>query len=456
MSDDDHQLRLGGTWLKSDELSPVDAQLEAELLRLLPLHDVSQPPAERPPAPLAAATDAGAAPKLLLRIGKADHEAVADAIGHAGLTPAGVLVALTERPVVLRKAGAASAANGIAFGGDPGFFRCVLDDYRKGDAFKKLKFAPSDEHGPWRLDELEGGEAAKVARAVLEEQADRHRGLLVGATVAFEAPEDPALDVAEALLKGTLRARSAWGRITLLAPLIVRMKGFMDLESQLKLVRRLRRYRPDAFLLHLDGVEAASSGRRLAAALRLALLLQAGGVPVILARAGPLRRLFAAYGVAGYEVGLGRFERFLLSDFTGTGGGGTDPAKVEIPSLACALSRELALLGLAHDVLPEEWCPCASCDGRRLGACLDRTIAHDAAIVAAEAAALGGVPVAARIDALGDTVANATHLVEQLLEAGVDVRAQTTHLARWAKAMEIAAEWELGDADQLRSLRRAA
>ena len=53
----------------------------------------------------------------------------------------------------------------------------------------------------------------------------------------------------------------------------------------------------------------------LVAAIRLALVLQQTGRPVVLGRADVLSYLFLAFGIAGIERGLGRAHGFRLSDF---------------------------------------------------------------------------------------------------------------------------------------------
>lgn len=425
---------------KSLDLSPVDVQLQSRILRLLPLHGVGPHEPRRPP-PVLAADRNPSCQRILLRVGSGDYRAVTAAVDSGRLNAAAILTALTERRGVIRAAGDTARAAGIPFGTDPMFFRCAMDGFRTPQSFRHLSYAPPEGTGPWRS--LSAEHWRRLARAVVEEQVHRQSGVLVSATIAVAHAADPALDIAVELLAASLGARSAWGPVPLIAPIFADLRGFLDLPSQRELVRRFSGASPEAFLLNLDGAHAGARPERIAGALRLMLLLQESAAPVYAGRSGPMRRLLSAYEVAGVECGIGRLDRFQLTDFAGSGGPGSQPAKVEIASLLTSLPPTLARTALQSGVLPED-------DE------VTDTVANNAAVLAAEARADEQRTPAERRDALRSDLVQGRHFAEQLMERGVDVRSYTAPLRTWLKAMELADAWGLHDVARLRAQLRDA
>lgn len=426
---------------RSRDLGSVEPTVSRRLLRLLPLHGVDGDTPRRPPPPLSTGGEPRA-PRVVLRVGASDYEAVSAVIGHH-LRPAAVAVALSEKPAIIAAAGRAARRAGVPFGTDPVFFRCVLDGVRRPQTFARLSYAPAPDAGPWR--NLSPAAWRQLARAAVEEQIHREAGLLFSATVPIAGPADPALEIAVALLEATIAARAAWGNSALIAPIIIDLRQFLDLASQRRLVRRLAAQRPEAFLVHLDGLHAGARPQTIAAALRLLLLLQEAAAPVLLGRAGALRRLANAYELAGYEVGMGRLDRFALSDFRGSGGGGPKPAKLEVPELVTALPPALVRQAVLAGVLPE------ADDGD------PDPIARNARVVSDEALGAARRTPAQRRALLRDDLVAAGHLAADLAARDIDVSSYTGPLRTWAKAMEIADAWGLHDIARLRaSLRDVA
>jgi hypothetical protein len=392
------------------------------------------------------------APAVLLRIGERDLTDVCEVVDKV-ITPAGLVVTLSDRRHVIVAANQASRRVEVALLTDPVFFRCVLDGGRISDALSAQRYAPPPEHGCWQLEDLSGAPLKELVRAVFEAQADRQRGAWMAPTVLYTA-EPKTLRVNHALLKASIDTRPAFGREPLIAPLIIDTGAFDTVEDQVRLVSALADLTLDGYLVSLSGSEAA--GERLAAKLRLLLLLNTLGVPVVLAKAGPLRAFALALGLAGFETGLGRLERFALSDFFGGGGQGNNPAKFEITQILTALRPDLAYRARNSGVLGEQPCACDACtNGWRPGDAKG-TVHHDASVIAADVKAALGLDVSRGIAELRTAVSQARRTVDDLLEAGVDVQHETQHLARWAETIEIVKRWGLDEPDAAHRLRNAA
>jgi hypothetical protein len=211
-------------------------------------------------------------------------------------------------------------------------------------------------------------------------------GALGGAFV-IRAVDDAWLPVNQELLRIGADAAAGWSS-PFIGVLPLRMMGFDQLEAQRLLVRALAARRPDAWLLQADGLSEDSSPQRIVATLRLALLLQATGAPVIVGRAGALRRLFWAFGVGGAEFGLGRLLRFSVPDFTksGRGPGPVPGPRFEMPSLCSSLPNDLAQWLVEHEFVAEAACSCPAClQAEPPGTDFGTTVEHDAHVVVGQA-----------------------------------------------------------------------
>jgi hypothetical protein len=441
----------------SKDLTAVDAKLLTAPLRLLPLYDPPQVEDRRSPdRPFDLRAQTPDAPAVVLRVGKQDFRHVCSAVGTA-IEPASVVVALSEERRVVAEASRAAGRAQVPFGTDPVFFRCVLPKTRISASLGKLRYAPTVEHGPWLPHELSAEAVTRLTREVFAEQSGRQRGVWIGATAAVSGLDDGSLLLAETLLEASLKTRSTWGRDALLAPLVVNIGAFTTFESQLQLAQALNRHKPEAYVVALAGLNAGSGPERIATAMRLLLILQASGIPVLLARAGPLRHWAVAFGLAGYETGLGRLERFDLGDFRGSGGAGSWPAKFEIPPVLTALRPEIAGRVLASNALAAETCGCDACVAGWKSADAEATVVHDASVITDEISAATGHAVDHRVRDLRRRISEARHMIDDLFEAGVDIRRHTTHLGTWAQALELAIQWGLDDTDGLqRQVRQAA
>jgi hypothetical protein len=427
----------------SRDLADAEPGVADRILTLLPLHVIAggHGDASGPDGLTANAPD-NVLQSVIVRVSKTDYRAVVKLIGPV-LRPVAVLLALTEQAGVVKAAADAAREHAVKLGLDPVVFRFGLDGFRSTKSTAKLGYVPAEGDGPLR--DLTDEQLRTTARLAIQEQAYRHQGLLVGATVVVGAIDDPALDAAVTLLDASVAARATWGTDPILAPLVLDLAGFLELRSQVKLVRRLARARrPEAFHVALDRLHAGARAERIAVALRLLVLLEQSVAPVYLAKSGQLRRLVAAYDLGGYEVGLGRLDRFSLGDFTGDGGGGAPPAKVEIPSLIAALPIELAHRVLASGIVPES---SESADIVRWNAeCLAEQARLDASRSPAE-----------RRAALRNDLTGAQHLLAELHAAGIEIpKRYTGQLRTWPKAMDLADAWGLHDAGRIRALREQA
>lgn len=436
----------GETRFRSKELSAVDAELLGAPLRLLPLYDAPQVAERRlgGGTSFVVASDANVAPGVLLRVSGTDFSHVCSAVGEV-IEPAAIVVALSEERKVVAAASRAAGRAHVPFAADPVFFRCALRGARIPKSLGDLRYAPGVRHGPWKAGELTPAAVRRLVREVFSEQSGRQRGLWFGATV-LASGHDGSLPLVDQLLGASIRTHASWGRDPLIAPLVIDVAAFATVGSQLRLARLLAHHRPQAYFVAVAGLHAGSSAGRIVSALRLLLILQAGGVPVLLAKAGPLRRWAAAFGLAGYECGLGRLERFNLNDYRGVAGGpGFWPAKFEIPALLAALQPALAARVLASGVLSDEPCSCAACAaGWQLGDAAG-TVTHDASVISSELSDVAGRRVPERVERFRRQISDGRYMVDDLLEAGVDVRKAIPYLARWAEALELARREGLDD-----------
>ncbi|MEX2196536.1 MAG: hypothetical protein WD844_14730 [Thermoleophilaceae bacterium] len=438
--------------VRSRELSAVDLKLFAQPLKLMPLYDPPQIDDTRRPEELSIRNRSPDRLGVLLRVGKNDLTYVCNVVGHV-INPAGVVVGLSDDPRAVAAAGRAARRVEVPLLTDSVFFRCAMPRARISQSLAKLAYAPPAEHGPWTPADLGRSALPGLVRAVFQEQDGRQHGAWMAPTVVLDA--DPrTLEIADRLLATSIDTRPAFGCEPLVAPLVIDLPAYSKLTDQVHLVDTLGRHRPDAYLVSLAGVD--TSGARLASAIRLLLLLNSLGVPVLLAKAGGLRVFAIAFDLAGFETGLGRLGRFDLNDFRGHGGAGRWPAYFEIRDLLSALHPEIAARVRRSSALPGEPCDCPACRAGWSPGDAEGTVVHDASVISADVDGAQTGPVDARVASLQRSISEARHSVDELFEAGVDVRQPTRHLARWAEAIEVLRRWGLDEPDAAGRLRDAA
>ncbi len=409
--------------------------------RLIPDQDISP---ERPPLELKLTADALAEPITLLRLGPVDLEAGVTAIA-AGARPSAVITGLTERPQFTKAARLALRDLMMPWVPDPLLFKTALDGYRVARYLQGLDYTPGRDEDPYSAEDFTDARFVRqVGRLLMRAQFDVDAtGAVMAGAFCMRGLEDGWLPINRQLLRVSARARDELGQLPLIAPVICSLSHVVDVDAQIELVRAFAQPRPEAYLLMLDGLHELSEPRRLAAAVRLALLLQALGVPVLLARAGALRRLFRAFGVRGAEVGLGRLPRFRLSDYRGKSGPGHNPPRFEFRSLLWALPHGLAEAVLACGVLDETTCLCHACSAARVGELENPAPGHNLAVLHSEAPELTGLMPAERVERLRADVRDARwRWADVETEGGIEL-GPPRHLDRLADAINLGEEWGL-------------
>jgi hypothetical protein len=398
--------------------------------------------------PLRLTTDAAGEPYTLVRAGPVDFDAVLAAV-QAGARPSAVVVGLTERPSFLRRARDVLNALGIPWLADPLVFRTALPGYRTADYLQDLDYAPGRDEDPFTVEDFDDPSTTRlVGRSAVGRQFDAGAtGAALCGAFLMSRPDDGWMEVNRQLAGLGIGMRDTLGALPVIVPVICRLSGFLSEEGQLRLVETLSKRRPEAFMLLLDGLDEGSDPKRIAAALRLARMLQAGGVPVFPARVGSLRHLFRAFGIRGLELALGRLARFQVRDYRKRTGPGHTPPRFEFASLACALPHELAQRVLATGVLPENDCPCRGCRNQSADY---RTVVHNAFVVTGEDAALAGAPIEQRTEHLRTRLSDARYHWHDVVTVGRIELGPPRHLDRWSDAIDIAASWGLlASADEL-------
>jgi hypothetical protein len=378
-------------------------------------------------------------PLVLWRLGATDLDAGLAAISE-GAGPAAVVVGINERADVRNRARRATERLGAVWIPDPFLFKTSLPNYRTARHLQELDYTPGRDADPYRAEEFADARACRLlAGQVIGAQFDigASGGVFAGA-FAMRGPDDPWLAVNQELLTRSPAERDRWGQLPLIAPVIASIGGFSSPEAQATLVRTLTGSRPEAHLIMLDGLEVTSSAARQLAAIRLSLLFQEVSAPALLGRCGGLRYPFLAFGLAGIEVGLGRFLRFSLSDYTGKGGRGAIPPRFEFPSLLCALPSERAVAVLAAEVVPESECDCPACAGHAPAETrVERATVHDGFAIQRSVAAHSGVSPRERVEAFSRAIDDARWLWHDVERAGIEL-GRPVHLEQWKQLVDMA------------------
>jgi hypothetical protein len=383
---------------------------------------------------------ASRAPHLLMRLGPSDVAHGLEAIA-AGAMPSAVVSGLNETEEFTSQIRRSCAERSVSWICDPQLWKTALEGYRTSPRLQALDYTPGRDADPFTADEFEDRAfLARIGRQVVGDQFDVGASAPLAGGFVARSPEDPWLEITAEMVRVGLAQRDTLGARPLIATVPLDLSGFLGLDSQRELVRMLGMHRPDAYLLMLSGLHQDSSPERLVAALRLSLLLQEGGAPVILGRAGMLRHLFLAFGVRGIEFGLGRLLRFAIPDYTSSGRRGGGVARFELPSLLSALVPEIAVAALAADLLPESDCSCPACSkSTSYAAAVAAASEHAAHTVSRHAISLDGLPIAERVAALTRSMREATWRWEELRGAKV-LEAHPKHLNNWIAAIDLAIE----------------
>lgn len=441
----------------------VPAQLEDLIAHLLEKEPLDRPASAAALvdalAPVASATapvrktpyPRDRAPLTFIRV-RHDVEA-ALAASLAGAVPDALIVGIRDssaKPLTLARRTARH--HDIDLGVDPLLMRMAFARWADTATLRGLPYAPvgAAPHLPAQI--TSRADVARLARLVVEAQAD------AGATIAFAAHFPVSARDEEwqrrnpSLLTASIEAAAAFD-LALWAVIAVTPEVICSPDDQTEYVNRLARGEPAGWLVNVDGLGSRAGESTLLWSLRLALLLQERGAPVLIGRASGLRRLVYAFGL-GAEIGLGRYDGFRLSDMRDGGGKGHTPPYFEIPELLCLLPADDALAVLRSGALPK--CACQACAA---AATPEEQVAgaagHNAAIAIEERDALVGLEPATRFAQLREQIAGALAVEARLRRMGVLGRT-LPHLRLWPKVLNRAVEMGMLDGEPLRRRDRRA
>jgi hypothetical protein len=365
-----------------------------------------------------------------------------------------VVIASIADQTARREARRVAGYGNALFAVDPFTFRFGSANFALSSRLASVGFAPADGIQPFQPGHFRDLEASRAFAAdVVDHQVDAAATFLFGAAFVIRSIDDPWLVRTAKLLEESVRRRDVSAPDTpLFAPLPLAIEAFITEEAQSRLVNKLSRANVDGYVLMFDQLEEASPPALIVAAVRLALLLQQTGRPVVVARAGSLRHVFLAFGIAGVELGLGRYAGFRLSDFQARRPFGASKPRFEFSSLLMTATPELASKILNAGVLPETNCACPGC-GRASDAAtrIARTVEHDAATYEGERIALADMPASQRVEVLERAVSEGLGYEAELRRANV-LSGRLEHLRIWPKAISAALPY----LEALEARRRAA
>ena len=397
------------------------------------------------------AWDRSSRPLLFIRAGR-ERDPLARACANL-CSPTAIVAPLTDLTARKEARLVAGYAN-AHYATDPQTFRFGSASFALSPRISQLAFAPADGIRPYQADHFRELDAAReFAWKVVDEQIDAGANLLYGASFVIRSVDDPWLARSAKLLEESVRRRDLTAaEVPLYAPLVITIDAFATEEAQSRLVNKLSRANVDGYVLMFDQLTAESPPALLVAAIRVALVLQQSGRPVVIHRAGTLRHLFLAFGIAGVELGLGRFAGFRLSDFDARHPIQTFGPRFEFPSLLASFTPEQTERLLVAAVVPESGCKCPSCiKTKSVAEQLAGTVEHDAAMYQLECVALDGVMPADRVALLEHAVDAAVKLEGPLRQAKL-VKGRFEHLRIWPQAIDAARPF----LDELGLGRRAA
>jgi serine/threonine-protein kinase len=384
--------------------------------------------------------DRAVMPLLFVRLGRGDADHATNA-ALSGALPHAFVAPITD-PSAVRGARSLARQTSARLIVDPQLLRMGYAGWSNTIALTRLTYRPAG-LGPHRTEQLRDQAAVReLARSVVSAQSDANASLLLAAGFPFASSGDPWLSVCVRLLEESLAARGREPH-PVFAPVITTLEAIGSTADQIAIANRIGRPDVDGYVVALDWLSAASGPGEIVMALRFMLLLQERGRPVVAARPGALRSLLWAFGVAGVEIGLGRYERFRLSDFKQRSGAGPQPPRFELPSLLCSLPAALAQRVIEQGLVPEAACSCVSC--RRAGTPVSRVAAareHNAAVVCRQRDALAGISTAERLARFADDLSTALRLARRLRMVP-GLAEHLRHLQNLQRALDLAIDEDL-------------
>ncbi len=412
------------------EKEPMDrpASAAAVAVALKPKVAVQGPPA--PPR----VSSGDAEPRVYVRTGVADVDSVFNACLH-GYIPTGIVVGATE-PAVVERARRAANGNRSDFVDDPLVLRLAFMSFSRTKALRELPYAPKTLQ-PYDAKEFRSHERCReFARDVLAWQDEKAVTRLLAPAFPIRSAADPWIAANATLLDRAVAEREVY-RKPIVGQVPVSLEAICAVDGQTELVNRLRRCEPDEWWLALDPLSPPGTLDELYFAIRFALLVQETGPDVIVSRAGYLRHLLLAFGIAGVEVGLGRLAGLRFSDFQRNGGPGYVPPQFEFPSLLCARKQEEARVLLAEGAAPEVDCPCRTCRAAStVEQRLEATAEHNAYVLHEERNSLMGVAPSERVEQLRMSIDGALALERRLRLSGLLSGPTLRHLRVWPEVIE--------------------
>lgn len=354
-------------------------------------------------------------PLVLVRAGGQDVEAVRRGIAQ-GAQPSGVTVGLGELKTTVRGVRGIANDHGVPWGSDPLLYKTTFTGYRTSQSLQQWDYTPGRDADPYTAEELADPTALRqITRKSIGHQYDMGAGFVVGADFYVSSVSDPMFGICRRAIGLSIDARDAYGPRPLIAPVRIDLNGFERPEDQALLVRALAARRPDAYLLHLNGLHEDATAKRIFAALRLMLALETVGAPVIFARPGDLRHAALAAGVRGVEVGLGRLLRFSAPDYNkASRGPGPVPPRFEFPTLVASLPGSSCQVALEAGRLEECACPCPSCSGKSVAERVAGAPVHNLHKIIEGVTGLAGLTAIERCTQLDAALARASWLLNGL------------------------------------------
>jgi hypothetical protein len=375
------------------------------------------------------------APRLFVRV-RHDVEAAVSA-SLAGAVPDALVVNIADSsPKPLTLARRAANYHGIGLGVDPQLMRMAFARWADVASLGNLPYAPTT-LAPHLPDTLSSRASIDhLAREVIQAQVESGANMLFAAHFPIAASNDDWQRRNPSLLASSIAAAKAHG-LPLWALAAVSPEVICSEERQSAYVSRLVQGDPSGWLLAVDTLGSRAPLSTLVWGLRLGVLLQERGAPVVVARATGIRRLVYALGL-GAEIGLGRYDGFRISDLRDGGGPGQTPPYLEIPELLCSLPAAVAKAVLRSGVLPE--CPCRSCvEAGNVEMRVAHAGSHNATIAIRERDALAAVTVPERVRELREQLAGALAIERRLRAVGALER-PLPHLRLWPKVLDAVEE----------------
>lgn len=214
------------------------------------------------PGRLRFSPDSADAPMLLLRTGQRDLEVVLGAIAD-GARPSAVVTGMGERPDVTTRVRRALRESGVPWAPDPLLFRTALPGYKTARYLQDLDYAPGRDEDPYTPADFADSEQVNyVGRNVVGRAHDYQANAVWAGGFYVSDPDSPWLRINSHLLRVGIAARDGWSDLPILAPVIIRLGGFLELEDQLALVRAMIVRKPECAVSRPPALPAAAGACR--------------------------------------------------------------------------------------------------------------------------------------------------------------------------------------------------